>query len=115
MPNADNSGINCCYTPPKTSKNLSVNNDGNVREVDLASINPIQFSYSPSLDEDSPNFMFANEPSTNSSDSTDRKLFQSGTDLSLDEDGKIKPYVDFSSIYIAIEEAKKDGLIIEDD
>lgn len=60
--------------------------------------------------------MFANDPSTNSSDSAGRQtLFQSTNNLSLDEEGKIKPYVDFSSIYIAIEEAKKDGLIIEED
>ena len=115
MPNADSSVFGS-YKSPKVAKNLSANNNGNKLEIDISSINPIQFSYSPSLDGESTNFMFGNDQSTNSSDPGERKvLFKSGTDLSLDEDGKIKPYIDFSSVFIAIEEAKKDGLIIEDD
>lgn len=114
LPNADKNGINCSFKPNIITKSL-MTDPKNIPENDVSSTNPVHISYSPSLDEDSPSFMFANDPSTNSSDSAGRKLFQSATNLSLDEDGKIKSYIDFSSIYIAIEEAKNDGLIIEEE
>lgn len=60
-------------------------------------------------------FPFFDSQSSSSESAGPQALFQSKTDLSLDEDGKIKPYVDFTDVYAAIEEAKKNGFIIEED
>ncbi|XP_054706687.1 TGF-beta-activated kinase 1 and MAP3K7-binding protein 1-like [Uloborus diversus] len=52
---------------------------------------------------------------SNSSESAGPQiLFQSASNVSLDENGRIKPYVDFSDFFIAAKEACKSGLVPED-
>ncbi|KAG8175372.1 hypothetical protein JTE90_021479 [Oedothorax gibbosus] len=63
------------------------------------------------------NIIFSNEDMslTSSTESAGPQvLFQPLTNMSLDEDGKVKPYVDFSDFYAAVEEAYKSGLVTED-
>ncbi|KAF8794847.1 TGF-beta-activated kinase 1 and MAP3K7-binding protein 1-like [Argiope bruennichi] len=52
---------------------------------------------------------------TSSSDSASRQmLFQFSGNMSLDDEGRIKPYVDFSEFFVAVEEAYKNGLVPEE-
>lgn len=105
---------NYAYSPAniaiKSDLNKQENISGNNTLSDVASIQ----SFPKSLLNDSM-FPFSESLTSSSESAGPQTLFQPAIDLSLDEDGKIKPYVDFSDVFAAIKEATKDGFIIEDD
>lgn len=111
LPNAHSSLVSS-YNPEDATANPEVNKE-NISENNTLLDAPSLPSAYPSFMNDSDS-MFDNDESFPSSTDSGPHLFQSATDLSLDEDGKIKPYVDFSDVFAAIEEATRDGLIIEE-
>lgn len=53
------------------------------------------------------------EASITSSDSSEQMKSNQSSSMFLDDDGRIAPYVDFSSFYQAVKKAKDEGTIPE--
>lgn len=108
LPNAHSNAIDRSYSSSLPNKT--------VLDEDAPEGFPIDTSHSEK-DITDDNLMFTNEDIslTSSTESAGPQvLFQPLTNMSLDEDGRVKPYVDFSDFYAAVEEAYKSGLVTED-
>uniref|UniRef100_A0A2L2YHH8 TGF-beta-activated kinase 1 and MAP3K7-binding protein 1 n=1 Tax=Parasteatoda tepidariorum TaxID=114398 RepID=A0A2L2YHH8_PARTP len=104
LPNAHSTSIG--------SASKVVEGDTSEHNNTLSGINSIDSSF---LDGKTPFFMNDATSLTSTSESAGPQvLFQSATDMSLDEEGRIKSYVDFSDFYSAVAKAYEGGLVPKD-
>ncbi|GFQ63969.1 TGF-beta-activated kinase 1 and MAP3K7-binding protein 1 [Trichonephila clavata] len=116
LPNALESSINSVNQPSPLL--TSDSNKQNVSEHNtLSDIQSMDTSFAKSDYSGDIDLMSINDgiSLTSSSESAGRQvLFQFAGNMSLDEEGRIKPYVDFSEFYAAVEDAYKSGLVPEE-
>ncbi|XP_035216027.1 TGF-beta-activated kinase 1 and MAP3K7-binding protein 1-like [Stegodyphus dumicola] len=111
---------NAHTSSPSISNQIPVVNEQKKQNISenntLSDVRSLESSYVKSSHESETQSIFMNDGTslTTSSESGPQLLFQSANNISLDEDGRVKPYVDFSDFFAAVEEAYKAGLVPED-
>ncbi|GIZ04124.1 TGF-beta-activated kinase 1 and MAP3K7-binding protein 1 [Caerostris extrusa] len=116
LPNALGNNIGPINQPIPVPLIGKSNKQTNSEHNTLSGIQSIDTSFAKSEYTDPINMSGNDDISmTSSSESVGRQaLFQFSSNMSLDDEGRIKPYVDFSEFYTAVEEAYKNGLVTEE-
>ncbi|GIX73530.1 TGF-beta-activated kinase 1 and MAP3K7-binding protein 1 [Caerostris darwini] len=116
LPNALGNNIGPINQPIPVALIDKSNKQTNSEHNTLSDIQSIDTSFAKSEYTDPINMSGNDDISmTSSSESAGRQaLFQFSSNMSLDDEGRIKPYVDFSEFYTAVEEAYKNGLVTEE-